>query len=196
MREDREQHLRELIASLCRNQLPGDIIECGVYEGASIGIIADTLLKHNSTERTLYLADTFAGMTQPTKEDVTYDGRMPRDNKNGDWCYCPIEKVQERMKEYPNCIYLKGDVRHTLPFPNIPTFALVRLDIDFYESTLHALTHLVPHIHPKGYLIIDDYGHWKGCKQAVHEYFETDNPHMIRIDYSCVVMRPNKEISH
>ena len=71
---------------------------------------------------------------------------------------------------------------------NIETFriALLRLDTDWYGSTLHELTHLFPLLSKGGVLIIDDYGHWQGARKAVDEYFESLGivPFLSRIDYT------------
>jgi hypothetical protein len=50
------------------------------------------------------------------------------------------------------------------------TIAVLRLDADWYESTITCLTHLYPHIAPGGIVIIDDYKEWDGCARAVHEF--------------------------
>jgi O-methyltransferase len=55
--------------------------------------------------------------------------------------------------------------------------AILRLDTDFYESTAHELEHLYPRLAPGGVLIIDDYGTWKGSKDATDEFLaETGEP--------------------
>jgi O-methyltransferase len=63
---------------------------------------------------------------------------------------------------------------------------MLRLDTDWYDSTLHELRHLYPLLSRHGVLIIDDYGHWQGARRAVDEYLAT-LPHPIflhRIDYT------------
>jgi len=64
--------------------------------------------------------------------------------------------------------------------------ALLRLDTDWYESTLHELEHLYPRLADGGVLIIDDYGHWEGARRAVDEYFSRHPPVplLTRIDYT------------
>lgn len=48
---------------------------------------------------------------------------------------------------------------------------MLRLDTDWYESTYHELLHLYPLLSKNGFLIIDDYGYWKGAREAVEQYF-------------------------
>ena len=63
---------------------------------------------------------------------------------------------------------------------------MLRLDTDWYESTKHELEHLFPRLQKGGILIIDDYGHWEGCRKAVDEYMDTNNIRLFlhRIDYT------------
>jgi hypothetical protein len=72
---------------------------------------------------------------------------------------------------------------------NIPEqISLLRLDTDWYESTLKELNVLYPKITKGGICIIDDYGHWQGCKKAVHEYFNNDLPKYEYIDYTGIII--------
>jgi predicted O-methyltransferase YrrM len=66
--------------------------------------------------------------------------------------------------------YIEGDVAETIPEYAPDNIALLRLDTDWYKSTKHELTHLYPRLTPGGILILDDYGHWGGARQAVDEY--------------------------
>jgi O-methyltransferase len=73
----------------------------------------------------------------------------------------------------------------------LPEFApecisLLRLDTDWYESTRHELIHLFSRISKGGVIIIDDYGHWKGAREAVDEYIRENNIKILlnRIDYT------------
>jgi O-methyltransferase len=91
------------------------------------------------------------------------------------------------VTKYPpaNIHYVKGKVEDTIP-ATLPSdgIALLRLDTDWYESTAHELKHLYPLLIVSGVLIIDDYGHWDGCKKAVDEYFENRPLLLNRIDYT------------
>ena len=81
---------------------------------------------------------------------------------------------------------VKGKVEDTIPGTIAERIALLRLDTDWYESTKHELTHLYPRLSRNGILIIDDYGHWRGARQAVDEYFAaSDEPvYLHRVDYT------------
>ena len=72
----------------------------------------------------------------------------------------------------------------TIP-QNIPDkISLLRLDTDFYESTYHEMVHLFPRLSVNGLLIIDDYGYWKGQKEAIDQYLRENKINMFlhRID--------------
>jgi O-methyltransferase len=180
-----------------KNNIPGDFVECGVWRGGSSMMIALTLLHLRSTNRRLFLYDTFEGMSEPTEHDKTFRGEDADkllekniDNKETSvWCLADINDVQQNMgvTKYPpaNIHYVKGKVEDTIP-ATLPSdgIALLRLDTDWYESTAHELKHLYPLLIVSGVLIIDDYGHWDGCKKAVDEYFENRPLLLNRIDYT------------
>jgi hypothetical protein len=77
---------------------------------------------------------------------------------------------------------IKGKVEDTIPGTLPRGLSILRLDTDWYESTRHELIHLYPLLHPKGVLIIDDYGDWQGAKKAVDEYFKESEIFLHRID--------------
>jgi O-methyltransferase len=98
------------------------------------------------------------------------------------------ETYDERL-----CRIVQGDVVQTLRHEaNLPEeIALLRLDTDWYASTIVELKVLYPRLAIGGILIVDDYGHWQGSKKAVDEYF-ADKPEtwetVERIDYSAISM--------
>lgn len=177
--------------------IEGSIVECGVWKGGTMMIMAEKLKSLNSLKRKLYLYDTYEGMTQPTEKDIDYSGndsisRWKKSQKTeiNDWCYASIEEVKNNLTltKYPSdkIEYVKGKVQDTIPSVMPDKIALLRLDTDWYDSTKHELVHLFPLLQPGGILIIDDYGFWKGQKEAVDEYFKENNVTILlnRIDYS------------
>ena len=111
--------------------------------------------------------------------------------KNEFWnrieCLSTLQEVQNNVKSinYPieKIHFIKGKVEETIPNIMIPEkIAVLRLDTDWYESTLHELEYLFPRLVKGGIIIIDDYGHWQGCKKAVDEYIEKNNIQDYRID--------------
>jgi hypothetical protein len=174
------------IEYIVRNDIPGDIVECGVWRGGSMMMAAMSLLHfHDRRERRLFLFDTFEGMPPPGVEDLRYDGTPAGEKwqelRRGDgssWNYAPLDAVRDVMRSsgYPEerTVLVKGRVEDTLPRHAPKDVALLRLDTDFYSSTKHELRHLFPLLVPGGVLIIDDFGTWEGSRRAVEEYF-TEN---------------------
>ena len=174
--------------------IAGAIVECGVWRGGSMMAAALALLEAGDV-RDLYLFDTFSGMTAPTGEDVDFAGEAAAalhaasaDGDHNAWCYASLEDARANLLStgYPEekCHFVQGDVLATIPLAAMPDIALLRLDTDWYESTRHELTHLYPRLTKSGLLIIDDYGHWQGCRKAVDEYFAGRPPFLFRIDYT------------
>lgn len=172
--------LYKAVEYIVKRNIPGDIVECGVWKGGSAMVIAYALLKMHEPHRKIYLYDTYAGMTQPTDEDRAIPNGMPaqerwRRNKFSDWGRITLEETERNLisTRYPkkNLIFVKGAIEKTIP--NIMPFriSLLRLDTDWYASTKHELMHLYPLLSKHGVLIIDDYGYWAGAKKATDEYF-------------------------
>jgi len=180
---ERIYSLLEAVRYVETNQIPGAIVECGVWKGGSMMAVAEMLSRLGVTTRELYLYDTFEGMSEPDERDKTYSGESASDllEKDADkeqnlvWAYSTLETVQEGMQStrYPQekVHYIKGKVEDTIPSTVPPQIALLRLDTDWYESTRHELIHLFPRLSRTGVLILDDYGHWAGARKAVDEYF-------------------------
>jgi O-methyltransferase len=172
-----------------RHQIPGDIVECGVWRGGSMLAIAKTLLENGDTGRDLHLYDTFEGMSEPTEHDKRHDGKpaadmlAASDKSAGVWAYASFEDVQATMAEsaYPaeRIHYYKGKVEDTIPGDIPEQISILRLDTDWYESTRHELEHLWPRLVPGGVLLLDDYGWWDGAKRAVDEWLEEVNPRLL-----------------
>jgi len=143
-------------------------------------------------------------MTEPTEHDVAADGssdaaaewREAQERGGRPWPglfgadVFDLESVRATVlgSGYPaeRLHLVQGEVEQTLP-RQAPTgpIALLRLDTDWYRSTLHELHHLYPRLVDGGVLIIDDYGHWQGARQAVDEFLATVEPVLLqRIDYT------------
>ena len=106
------------------------------------------------------------------------------------WIYSSLEEVQTNMYStgYPteNILFIKGKVEDTIPDRIPGVIALLRLDTDWYESTYHELRHLFPQVSKHGVLVIDDYGWWKGSREATDRYITENNLQLFlhRIDDS------------
>ena len=178
------------------NDIEGAIVECGVWRGGSTMAALLTLKSLSDTDRDVYLYDTFAGMSEPTDKDVSsrevpaVEELNKSERGTGIWCYATLEEVRANVFStgYPEhrIHFVRGNVEDTIPATLPDSIALLRLDTDWYASTRHELEHLFPLLHPKGVLIVDDYGHWKGARKAVDEFFQSRRGHYFfhRIDYT------------
>lgn len=181
-------------------QIPGALVECGVWRGGSAMIMAETAIEVGFQDREIWLYDTFEGMSEPTGFDVDYLGfsaaeQMKQNPRNSDeiniWCYANETDVSANMEKtgYPRdrLHLIAGKVEETLLQAAPEEIALLRLDTDFYESTKMELEILYPRLAVGGVLILDDYGHWAGARKAVDEYFRTlgGNAWFHHIDFSC-----------
>lgn len=194
--------LVDAVEYIVQRAVPGAFVECGVWRGGSV-LAAILALQHLGVDdRDIYLFDTFEGMTRPTDADVSrYTGSAKDDwddaSRAGVRAWHEmfgsdtfgLDQVRELVlgSGYPEAHlhFVAGPVEATVPASAPAEIALLRLDTDWYESTRHELEHLYPRLRSGGVLLIDDYGHWDGCRRAVDEYFASAVPLLFsRLDYT------------
>ncbi|MFD3972032.1 TylF/MycF/NovP-related O-methyltransferase [Streptomyces cyaneofuscatus] len=187
---------------IARHNIPGDIVECGVWRGGSMQACARTLLSVGEDERELYLFDTYEGMTPPTAEDLRRDGRPAQellDAQGKDrpiWAVASLEDVQAGFDNVPypkeRVHYVQGRVEDTVPGRAPEQIAILRLDTDWYASTKHELEHLYSRLVSGGVLLIDDYGYWQGSRQAVDEFLDKTGERLLllRMDEGRIAVKP------
>jgi len=111
------------------------------------------------------------------------------------WCKANLDDVTQGMQEtdYPaNRIeYVAGRVEETIPSQVPQTISILRVDTDWYSSTLHILNHLYERVSPGGVLIFDDYDSWEGARTAVDEFRANLNQNflLIRLDKGRVMVK-------
>lgn len=179
---------------IVKTGIEGDLIECGVWQGRQILMMAQTLKSYGIVDRNIYLYDTFRGQIKPTSDDYKDKdnpllsaqvnlARWERGQITGaskSWKAAGVGEVRANVYRsgYPQerFHFVEGDVLSTLPNDMHTRIALLRLDTDWYESTRHELESLYERVVVGGVVIIDDYGRWRGCRKAVDEYFSTLGP--------------------
>ncbi len=186
--------LIQAVRYVSASAIAGAIVECGVWKGGSMAAIARTLLQLQDVRRDLYLFDTFEGMPEATAKDVDYTGKQASEvlleNPAFRCADAPLERVKEVLygTGYPRerIHFVRGRVEETIPASAPDSIALLRLDTDWYTSTKHELVHLFPRLARAGVIVIDDYGHWRGSRQACDEYFAQNRIPILlnRIDYT------------
>jgi hypothetical protein len=175
------------LLKLDAQKVEGDVVECGVWKGG--GVVLARLL---SPDRLVWLYDTFTGMANPSQHDRTRRGNIVFEGKSA----ASIAEVIEVLTltgtmDDQRIRIVEGQVEKTLcDLSNVPEkIALLHLDTDWYKSTKKEIEVLWPRVQRKGILIVDDYGHWRGAKRAIDEYFDPPwNFHKIVIDYTAVLM--------
>lgn len=172
-------------------KIKGDIVETGVFHGGGLILINETL-KILKLNKKIWGYDTFEGIPKiGLKHDEILGGKkINLSSKDDELIYLNLNKVKAILKnngfkkKLPTLV--KGDTRKTLSNKkNVPKkISFIRLDTDFYESTLNELKTLYPRLSKNGVIMIDDYGHHKGSKKAVDEFFKNKKIWLHRVDYT------------
>ena len=193
-RPERIGALRAATHHVVDRGIAGAFVECGVWKGGSMMAVALSLLEKGVTDRDLFLFDTYGPIPAPSDVDVDVHGV---DAVHGWTAYMEqqaftgMEEVRANLAStgYPaDRVHLvAGLVEETLPDHAPEQVAVLRLDTDYYASTRHELETLWPRLSCGGFLVVDDYGHFAGARQAVDEFFAEDPPFLHRVDYTCRV---------
>ena len=168
------------------NNIDGALVECGVWKGGAVGLMALSQLKFGGdTRRIIHLFDSFKGLPKAHPKD---------DRKAQAWFGTQVGGIIEESNVlkanisvckkllidkigYPTdyISFHKGWFQETIPLARksgaLKKIALLRLDGDLYESTKTCLEYLWDLVVPQGIIIIDDYAYFEGCKKAVDEFF-------------------------
>jgi hypothetical protein len=168
----RLDHLQECVERVLADGVPGDLIEAGVWRGGTAIFMRALLAAHGVTDRTVWLADSFAGL--PAPDTARYPADRGLDLHTYPELAVPLEHVTRAFDRYglrdEQVRFLEGWFEETLPTLRGHRWALVRIDADLYQSTTEALENLYPSLEPGGFLIVDDYGVIEPCRRAVDEF--------------------------
>ena len=164
----RLDNLQYCVEEVIKNNIPGDLIETGIWRGGATIFMRAILKAYGVTDRKVWVADSFEGLPKADEEKYPQDkGDMHHTNK---YLAVSMEQVKQNFQKYglldKQVYFLKGWFKDTLPNAPIQKLAVVRLDGDIYESTMDALKNLYHKLSVGGFIIIDDYS-LKGTKAAV-----------------------------
>jgi len=167
----RLDNLQECIESVLRDNVPGDLIETGVWRGGACIFMRGVLRAYGVEDRRVYAADSFQGLPAPDAEKYPDDrGDIHHFHQ---FLAVSEEQVRRNFERYglldDQVVFLKGWFKDTLPHAGIGALSVLRLDGDMYESTMDALNALYPKLSPGGYCIIDDFV-LPNCRKAVDDY--------------------------
>jgi len=168
---------QSLYSGIWESQIPGDVVECGVFGGAHAAVMALALRGHwgsigyPSNGRRVHLFDSFEGIPAAGEHDTNW-------THPAGTSACSLEDVKRNMKQWgideSLLVYHPGWFHETVASMQAP-IALLRLDADLYESTRVCLEHLYPLVSPGGWVIVDDFA-LPGCRKAVDDYMQENFP--------------------
>ena len=169
----RMENIQHCIETVIRDDVPGDLIETGVWRGGATIFMRGVLKAYGDTGRTVWCADSFQGLPPPDA------ARYPADE--GDTFYkvdglaVGVDQVKHNFERYglldDRVKFLVGWFKDTLPTAPVEQLSVMRLDGDLYESTWQAIEALYPKLSPGGFCIVDDYGDLVAqCQRAIHDY--------------------------
>jgi len=185
-----------------KNNIQGAFVECGVWKGGAVGAMAMANLKYGKSTRDLHLFDSFDDICAPDSEkdgekaiqdvfkysdessDTIFDGKLEPikgmyDSFGGHGTINECSHLLIDKIKYPkeNIFFHKGWFQNTLPTSaeGIDKIAILRLDGDWYDSIKICLDYLYDKVAENGVIIIDDYGYYEGCTNAVDDFFKEKN---------------------
>lgn len=172
-------NLADCVEQVIADDIPGDLIETGIWKGGLTVLMRGILKAHDVEERVVWAADSFEGLPRPAPESDLKDAIWFHLFGPLDGLRIPFDYVQEVFRKYglldDQVRFLRGWFSDTLPSAPIDSLALMRLDGDWYDSTRLALECLYPKLSPGGFVIVDDYGLPFGCRRAVDEFRHARN---------------------
>lgn len=178
--------LWDIATEYCKNKGKGSFVETGVWRGGCAGILSHISKKYGYKNK-LYFFDSFEGLPEPVAKDGADAKKFADGNMNGQ--LKSIKKLIADESYIKNLLFkkleidksrvkiVKGWFQKTLPRYKltIGPIGILRLDGDWYESTKVCLENLYDLVEPGGYIIIDDYYYWDGCKKATDEFIKLRN---------------------
>jgi len=198
----------EAVARINLEQIPGDVVECGVWNGGCVGIMAISDRKSPGPQRKFHLFDSFEGLPQPSPHDKEviegFSAQNPSINSEGELVAIgacagisqpAVERFLVEQLGLPRdqFVFHVGWFEETVPRAkaSIDKIALLRIDGDWYSSTKVCLDNLYEKVVPNGFIIIDDYGTFSGCRRAVDDFLATTGvgPEMHHSDQDCIYFR-------
>lgn len=167
----RLDNVEQCVRAVIRDGVPGDLLEAGVWQGGTCIFMRGLLKVLADTTRTVWVADSFAGIPAPdlsaypqdadeylhTVDELAVSLETVRGN------FARFELLDDQVR------FLKGYFKDTLYTAPIDQLAVLRMDGDMYQSTWETLDALYPKLSPGGFLIIDDYAR-ENCAKAVQDY--------------------------
>jgi O-methyltransferase len=168
----RLDNVRHCVERVIDDHVPGDFIETGVWRGGCAIFMRGILAAYGVGDKQVWLADSFAGVPEPDTARYPLDGFSDLHNQVD--LAVSREDVKANFRRYglldDQVRFLEGWFEETLPTLAGHTWAVIRLDGDLYQSTIEGLENLYPGLSLGGFCIVDDYGTYSACRQAVEDF--------------------------
>jgi len=169
----RMDNIQYCLEQVIRDDVPGDLIETGVWRGGACIFMKANLMAWGDTTRNVWVADSFQGLPKPDPSRFPADAGDTLHKRGG--LSVGADQVRHNFERYgvldDRVKFLVGWFKDTLPTAPIESLSVMRLHGDMYESTWQAIEPLYPKLSPGGFCIVDDFGsHGSQAGQAVHDY--------------------------
>ena len=168
----------------------GDIIECGVFKGASLSrFIKFRSLFENVYSKKIIAFDIF-GKFPDTKYEKGKEERNAFVREAGENSISKnrLSFILEKLNLNQNIELVEGDIPETVPEYMLKNphqrISLLHVDVDLYESTKVCLEVFFPLVVRGGIVILDDYGAFAGANKAIDEYFVDKDIKIQKLSYS------------
>ena len=167
---ERIANLARLAQRLEDEQIPGDVVECGVYKGGTAVLLARSAT-HSALPRTVWLFEVFDGMPPATDVDGPEAASWVGNLVSSPQKVCRL--LRRTGADLSRVRIVPGLFQHTFPSVRIPQIALLNIDAGWYESVKLCLETFYNAVVPRGFISLDDYGAWPGCRLAVDQFFQS-----------------------
>lgn len=167
-------NVRFCVENVLADDVPGDLLEAGVWRGGTSIFMRGILAAHGVADRKVWLADSFQGL--PAPDTARFPADRDLDLSENKYLSVGVKQVRSNFERYEllddQVEFIVGWFRDSLPNAPIGDLSVLRVDGDLYESTIEVLEPLYPKLNVGGYCIVDDYGTIPACASAVRDYRE------------------------
>jgi len=149
----------------------GDVVETGVFRGGSSAVILKVLQGYDDCGKAFWAFDSFQGLPNITKKDQVGEQIVGAQGIFAAGVNEFKANLEARGVWNESRIHIvPGWFSDTVSKAGVKQISFLRLDGDLYQSTIDVLKALYPRVSPGGYIYVDDYGSFNGCRRAVDEY--------------------------
>lgn len=181
--------LWKLVDDINYRGVKGDIVECGSYKGGTSAVLRVRMGRH----RKLWIYDSFQGLPEARERD---GGEA---KKWAGSCAASVDDVLEILvatgATREEFVIREGWFQDTFKEGLPEQVALLHCDADWYESVILTLETFYPLMPYGACIILDDFGHWEGCRLAFYDFCEKygERPLLERVGYTQAFWIKGKE---